>query len=170
MEDILSSYYADNARKLHKLIDKVLFKLHFTNVDKDNFYSLGNEVFANALADYNQTESFDGFLYSCLYKKFCTEMTKMLRDKRCTKIKVFEEDGNGNLAMRIRIIQDERLDASIGEDGSLTLGDTIESNMTIEHELFSTSGECFSRKMLLYLNRLSGLQKEVLRLNIALHA
>ena len=167
MEQILNSYYADNAKKLHGMIDKILFKLHFINIDKDDFYSLGNEVFAKAMNDYNQKESFDGFLYSCLYKKFCTEMARRTRDKRCTKIKAYERDERGNPVTKIMVIQDESLDAPIGEDGSPTLGDTIESNITIEGELFSKSEEGFSRKMLLYLNRLSGLQKEVLRLNIA---
>ena len=41
MEQILNSYYADNAKKLHGMIDKILFKLHFINIDKDDFYSLG---------------------------------------------------------------------------------------------------------------------------------
>lgn len=166
MEEILSSYYADNARKLHKMIDRVLFKLHFTNIDKDDFYSLGNEVFTNALADYNQKESFDGFLYSCLYKKFCTEMTKMLRDKRCMKIRVSEEDRDGSLMTRVKVIQDERLDAPIAEEGGVTLGDIIESNRTVESELFKRNEECLSENMCSYLNKLSVLQKEILRLTI----
>lgn len=167
MEDILSSYYADGARKLHKMIDRILFKLHFTDIDKDDFYSLGNEVFTNALADYNHAESFDGFLYSCLYKKFCTEMTRMLRDKRCMKIKVFEKDENGNLVMGVKVIKDERLDAPINEDGGATLGDTIESNRTIEGELFNGNEEGFSESMGLYLDKLSVIQKRILRLIIS---
>ena len=43
----------------------------------------------------------------------------------------------------------------------------IADETTIEKEVFDKNEEGYSKKMLLYLNRLSNLQKEVLRLNIA---
>ena len=73
MEKIIVSYYENNAKKLHAMIDKILFKLKF-NVDNDDFYSLGNEIFLDVINRYNGKQSFDGFLYSlangqrnCLY-------------------------------------------------------------------------------------------------------
>ncbi len=39
--DILGSYYADNAKKLHKVVDRILSKFGgLSNRDKDDFYSL----------------------------------------------------------------------------------------------------------------------------------
>ena len=92
MEHIVNLYYADNAKKLHGMVDKILLKFGgISNKDKDDFYSLANEVFMYAVRDYDKSQSFDRFLYSCLYKKFCTEMTSRKRDKRCTKVKVKEK-------------------------------------------------------------------------------
>ena len=131
------------------MVDKILFKLHFADVDKNDFYSLANEVFMYTVRDYDSSKSFDGFLYSCLYKKFCTEMTRRCRKKR-----------KGD-KMDISIY------APIGDDENSTIGDMIASDFSIEKEIFEKDEEGYSRKMLLYLSRLSNLQKEVLRLNIA---
>ncbi len=81
MEQILNDYYKDEAKKLHNIVDKILFKLRF-NVDNEDFYSLANEVFADVLRRYDNNQDFDGFLYSCLTNKFKTEMTRRNREKR----------------------------------------------------------------------------------------
>ena len=82
MNKFIDSYYANNAEKLHKLVDKILFKLRFINIDNDDFYSLANEVFADVIKRYDGKQDFDGFLYSCLTNKFKTEMTRRNRIKR----------------------------------------------------------------------------------------
>lgn len=167
MKSIVNSYYANNGSKLYNMVDKILFKLHFVDVDKSDFYSLSNEVFMYAIRDYDQSKSFDGFLYSCLYKKFCTEMTQRLRDKRCTKTKIKEKDANGNIVEITIVIPDERLDAPINDDNNSTLGDTIPNDCSTEKVFFEKNEEEYSNRMLLYLSRLSDLQKKVLRLNVA---
>lgn len=81
--DILDSYYADNAKKLHKVVDKILSKFGgLSNRDKDDFYSLANEVFAEIMKKYDYGQSFDGFLYSCLLNKIMLEITRRNREKR----------------------------------------------------------------------------------------
>ena len=70
MDQILYTYYADNARKLHRMVDKILFKFGgLYGKDKDDFYSLANEVFVDVMKRYDGEQSFDGFLYSCLSNK-----------------------------------------------------------------------------------------------------
>lgn len=149
MEPIVTSYFQNNAKKLNNMVDKILFKLHFVDIDKNDFYSLANEVFMYTVRDYEPSKSFDGFLYSCLYKKFCSEMTRRHREKR--------------KADRMSI----SIDTPVGEDKSLTLGDTIADDFNVEREVLEDNEEEYSSKMLLYLSRLSNLQKEVLKLNIA---
>ena len=81
--DILDSYYADNAKKLHKVVDRILSKFGgLSNKDTDDFYSLANEVFAEIMTRYDYEQSFDGFLYSCLSNKIMTEITRRNREKR----------------------------------------------------------------------------------------
>ena len=150
MDKILITYYANNARKLHKVVDKILLKFGgLSNKDLDDFYSLANEVFWDAMKRYDDAQSFDAFLYSCLLNKIKTEMTKRNREKR--------------KADRMSI----SIDTPIGDDENSTIGDTIADKVTIEKEIFEGREEGYSKKMLLYLSRLSNLQKEVLRLNIA---
>lgn len=145
MEKIILSYYEDNAKKMRTMIDKILFRLKF-NVDNEDFYSLGNEVFIDVLKRYDGKQDFDGFLYSCLVKKFKTEMTRRNRYKRQTD--------------RMAI----SFDTPISEDESSTLSDMVADPNTVEKRLFEDETEAYSDEMQQYLSRLSILQREVLRL------
>ena len=145
MEKIILSYYEDNAKKMRTMIDKILFRLKF-NVDNEDFYSLGNEVFLDVLNRYNGKQDFDGFLYSCLVRKFKTEMTRRNRYKR--------------QADRMAI----SIDSPVGEDENMTLSDIIADKDTIEKIFFEENEDTYSAEMQRYLSRLSILQREVLRL------
>ncbi|MCM1399908.1 MAG: hypothetical protein NC225_10570 [Clostridium sp.] len=150
MEQILDSYYRNNAQKLHKTVDKILLKFGgLSDKDLDDFYSLANEVFVDVMRRYNNSQPFDVFLYSCLSNKIKTEMTRRNREKR--------------KADSVSI----SLDTLIEDDENTIIGDMIADDFLIEKELFEKDEEGYSKRMLRYLNRLSSLQKEVLRLNIA---
>ena len=82
MEAILNSYYANDAKKLHIMVDKILVRLKFYDVDNEDFYSLANEIFVDVIRRYDGKQDFNGFLYSCLMNKFKTEMTRRNRQKR----------------------------------------------------------------------------------------
>ena len=145
-KDLVDLYFKNDGKVLYSLIDKILFKLKF-DVEKSDFYSLGSEIFLDALCRYDETQDFNGFLYSCLINKFKTEMTRRNRQKR--------QCDNNSIS----------IDTPIGDDdGNFTIGDTISSNSTIEKEFFEEREECYSKEMCKYLGRLSDLQKEVLRL------
>ena len=145
-KDLVDLYFKNDGKVLYSLIDKVLFKLKF-DVEKSDFYSLGSEIFLDALCRYDETQDFNGFLYSCLINKFKTEMTRRNRQKR--------QCDNNSIS----------IDTPIGDDdGNFTIGDTIASKSTIEKEFFEEREESYSKEMCKYLGRLSDLQKEVLRL------
>ena len=145
MEAIINSYYNNNAQKLHKMIDKIIFRLKF-NVDNEDFYSLGNEIFIDVINRYDGKQQFDGFLYSCLIKKFKTEMTRRNRQKR-------QAD---KMAVSI--------ETPIGENENITLSDIIADKNTVEKMFFEENEDTYSVEMQKYLSRLSALQREVLRL------
>lgn len=150
MEQILIIYYSKNAQKLHQMVDKILLKFGgLSDKDLDDFYSLANEVFVDVMRRYDESQPFDGFLYSCLLNKIKTEITKRNREKR--------------KADRMSI----SIDTPIGDDENTTIGDMIADDVTVEQEIFEKDEEGYSKRMLVYLSRLSSLQKEVLRLNIA---
>lgn len=150
MEHILNAYYADNARKLHNMVDKILLKFGgLLDKDKDDFYSLANEVFVDVLKRYDNSQPFDGFLYSCLSNKIKTEITRRNRYKR--------------KADRMSI----SIDILIGDGEDSKIADIIADKFDLESEVFEEREVTYSQKMLLYLNRLSVIQKEILRLTIA---
>ncbi len=148
-EKLAEEYYRNEQRKIRRLVDNILFKLQYKDIDPVDFYSLANEIFIDVLKRYDGKQNFEGFLYSCLLNKFKTEMTKRNRKKR-------QAD-----KMAISI------DTPIGDNENSTIGDIIADKSTIEKELFEKGEEGYSKKMLLYLSRLSVIQKEMLRLTIA---
>ena len=144
--DILNTYYADNAKKLRKVVDRILFKFGgLYGKDKDDFYSLANEVFLDVMKRYDRVQSFDGFLYSCLKNKIMSEITKRNREKR--------------KADRMSV----SLDAPVGDDDGRTLGELIEDGFDMEEEAFGEL-DVIAFKLERYLKRLSRRQKKVLEL------
>lgn len=143
MQQKVEEYYKDNARKLRTLCDKILFKLKFHDVDNEDFYSLANEIFVKALKTYDESQDFDGFIYSCLANKFKTEMTRRNRQKR-------QAD---KMALS--------LDASINEEDESTLEDIIPSGVTIENEVFKENKEDWRKEIQDFLDSLSPLQKKI---------
>lgn len=145
MDQILVTYYANNAKKLHGVVDKILIKFGgLSNKDMDDFYSLANEVFVDVMKRYDGLQSFDGFLYSCLSNKIMSEITRRNREKR--------------KADRMSI----SIDTPIGDDENLTIGDMIADDFMIEKELFEKEErEEWRKEVKDYLKRLSPLQREI---------
>lgn len=145
MEGILNTYYENNARKLRGVVDKILLKFGgLSDKDVDDFYSLANEVFVDVMKRYDKSQSFDGFLYSCLSNKIKTEMTKRNREKR--------------KADRMSI----SIDTPIGDDENCTIGDMITDDFNIEKKLFEKEErEEWRKEIIDFLDRLSPLQRKI---------
>lgn len=146
--DILDEYYTNNAKKLHKTVDKILFRFGgLSNKDMDDFYSLANEVFVDVMKRYDNTQSFDGFLYSCLSNKIMSEITRRNREKR--------------KADRTSI----SLDAKNEDDEECNLLDFIPSDFdTFEEVVKGQNKEQFQGKVQEYISRLSNQQVNILNL------
>lgn len=148
--DILDSYYADNAKKLHKVVDRILSKFGgLSNRDKDDFYSLANEVFAEIMKKYDYKQSFDGFLYSCLLNKIMTEITRRNREKR--------------KADRMAV----SFDVTRENEEECSLLNIIPSDFdTFEEVVRQNENQRYQDKVQLYISRLSDLQVNILNLLI----
>ena len=146
--DILESYYADNAKKLHRVTDKILMKFGgLSGTDKDDFYSLANEVFTDVMKRYDNSQSFDGFLYSCLLNKIKTDITRRNREKR--------------KADRLSV----SLDALIGDDEGCNLLELIPSDFdTFEEVVRRQEKDQFQDKVQTYVSRLSKQQIRILNM------
>lgn len=146
--DILNAYYADNAKKLHKTVDRILCKFGgLSGKDTDDFYSLANEVFADVIKRYDYKQSFDGFLYSCLSNKIMTEITKRNREKR--------------KADRMCI----SLDVVNGDEEECSLLEFIPSDFDTFEEVVKRQGSGkYQDKVERYISRLSNCQVNILNL------
>lgn len=146
MEEILEEYYRNDAEKLHRVVDRILLKWGgLSDKDKDDFYSLANEVFVEVMERYDRSQSFDGFLYSCLSNRIKTEMTRRNSVKRT--------------ADRMTVSLD--MPVEDGEDS--TIGDMIADSFDLEKEVLGEDGADHS-KLEKYLARLSRHQRRVAQL------
>ena len=148
--DILNTYYADNAKKLHKTVDRILCKFGgLSGKDTDDFYSLANEVFADVIKRYDYKQSFDGFLYSCLSNKIMKEITKRNREKR--------------KADRMCV----SLDVVNGDEEECSLLDFLPSDFdTFEEVVKRQESGKYQDKVERYISRLSNCQVNILNLLI----
>ena len=171
LEPYLKPYYENDCKKLNKLVDSVLKKLKFYEVCKEDFCSLADEIITKAIYDYDFVQDFDGYIYSCLEKKFKTEMTRLNRYKRKNIIRVEKKDDIGNVildknnqpVMEEIIIQDESLYSFIGEEDGLTYEDVISGTFNVEKELFGENNNK-SLKIEKYLDKLSKTQRKIVEL------
>ena len=144
--DILNAYYADNAKKLHRTVDRMLIQFGgLSNKDMDDFYSLANEVFVDVMKRYDDSQSFDGFLYACLSNKIMSEITK----RNCQKRRA------DRMAVSFETV--------IGDSDGLTIGDIIADSFDMERELFGEIN-ALTFKLEKYLSMLSRKQRAVLEL------
>lgn len=148
--DILDTYYADNARKLHRTVDRILSKFGgLSGKDTDDFYSLANEVFVDVMKRYDYEQSFDGFLYSCLSNKIMSEITKRNREKR--------------KADRMCV----SLDAANGDNEECNLLEIIPYDFdTFEEAVKAQDTAQYQDKVQLYISKLSNQQVNILNLLI----
>lgn len=98
---------------------------------------------ATICTTYDGFQNFDSYVYSCLSNKIKTEMTRRNREKR--------------KADRMSV----SIDASAGDDDSLTVGDLLEADFDMERELSEKIGFGFSERMEQYWNTISEKQREI---------
>lgn len=145
MEQILTEYYSDNARKLHRLVDRMLLKFGgISEKDRDDFYSLANEVFVDTMRKYNGEQPFDSFFAACLSNRMKTEMTRRNRYKR--------------RADRMAV----PIDMPLGDGDNQILADRLVSDTDIEEEVLGGKDERIER----YLTSLSGVQRKIVELKM----
>lgn len=146
--------YCENDMQLLKKISRSIF-LRFneplTKADHDDFYSIANMTLWQAYNSYDPDMgiSFDGFLRSCLQKKFKSELTHRHRQKRILN----------QFAVS--------LDAASDSEESCKLLELIPSEFdTFEEVTKRHENQQYQDKVQLYISRLSNLQVNILNLLI----
>lgn len=150
IEQICNYYCGENMRRLRKICHNKIKKFtYLSNMDYDDFMSKANEtVFLAAKSfDENKNDSFEGFLVSCLQRKFYSLLHSKTQIKR-------------RIPQHIIVY----LDAPIGADSNstLSLGDIISSRSDTFDEAFEV--EYRYEKVKLYINSLSKKQGDIAKL------
>lgn len=144
--------YCENDMKKLKSISRAIFMRFsetLTNADYDDFYSIANITLWQAYNSYDADigVSFEGFLNSCLEKKFKSELTKRHRDKRVIN----------QIALS--------LDSVNTDEDECNLLNYISSDFdTFNEVLKRQEREEFSDKIQQYISRLSKRQVNILNM------
>lgn len=150
---MLQPYCENDMKKLKRMSRSIFMRFNepLTNADYDDFYSIANITLWQAYNSYDPDKdvSFEGFLYSCLEKKFKSELTNRHRHKRI--INQFTVS----------------LDSTNESEEESCLLDYIPSDFcTFDEATKGQEKENFSDKIQQYISRLSKRQVDILNLFI----
>ena len=149
-------YCGNNNSELKKIVFPILMNKFgwIPQKDYDDFLSIGSQVVWNCEENFDlekvKTKKFKSFLSNCIHNKIKTQLTYMHRDKRVLK------DNNGNP------IYDTSIDLQIGDDESMTLGDTIHSDFDMDSIIFGKYE--YGENVEELLNNLSEIPKKIVQL------
>lgn len=146
--------YCDNDMRLLKKISRSIFMRFnepLAKSDHDDFFSIANMTLWQAYNAYdpNTGISFDGFLRSCLQKKFKTELTHRHRQKRVLNQLAVSLDTAGD-----------------GEDECSLLEFVPSDFDTFEEVVKRNESQAVSDRVQQYISRLSDRQVNILNLLI----
>lgn len=174
MEEILKVYYADNARKLHQIVHRILKKFGgISNMDYPDFYSVANDVFADIVHNHRYDPdkgNFEGFLYKALSKGIIDEVKRRNCARRRAQICETDEAGNPVLDQagnpRYIPIADLCLDAAAGEEGDLTIADLFPSDFDMDTALLERMGAYADERVEIFLDGLPEMQRQIIRMKM----
>ena len=176
MEQLLNSYYENNAKKLQTTVNKI-FNNHYGGTlgrDMEEFYGIGSDVLIDILEKYKNGKNtydsskgnFDGYVYRAISMAITDEFKRQNRDKRTAKVFLLDDNGNRVLDEKtgrpIKIsLSDVRLDAPIKEDSNMTQGDIIPSDFDMNDEI---ENEFKDERIEMFFNNLSYKQRQIAKM------
>lgn len=150
---VLQPYCDNDMRLLRKISRSIFMRFNepLAKSDHDDFFSIANMTLWQAYNAYdpNTGISFDGFLRSCLQKKFKTELTHRHRQKRILNQLAVSLDTAGD-----------------GEDECSLLEFVPSDFDTFEEVVKRNESQAVSDKVQSYISRLSDRQVNILNLLI----
>ena len=167
VEEIIQWLFANEAKEMKKICNKYMLKFGgISEMDYDDFYSQVGWDVSIASKNYRPTDdkSFKEFIYGVIKLSVCKQMTHRNRGKRQLIIEREIIDETGNKTIIKEYIPTISLDAPVGEEDGMTVGEMLAHKSTTENDFFEKREDTYSDKMNKYLNKLSSLQREVLRL------
>ncbi len=145
-QQILETYASNDMAKLRKISYPLFIKFGgISEKDHDDFYSKANMELWKATEVFDEENGvpFEAYLLGCLKRKFMTEMTGLNREKR-------KSDRLSS-----------SLDAPIGENEGVTLGDTLPSDLDVENVVINKIDPLDDENIQTYLKSISEKQKQI---------
>ena len=167
VEETIEWLFANEGKEMRKICNKYMVKFGgISEMDYDDFYSQVGWDVSVAIKNYkpNLDKSFKEFIYGVIKLSVCKQMTHRNRGKRQLIIEKEIIDETGNKTIIKEYIPTVSLDAPVGEEDGMTVGEMLAHKSTTETDFFNEREDTYSDKMNRYLNKLSSLQREVLRL------
>lgn len=167
VDETIKWLFANEAKEMKKICNKYMVKFGgISEMDHDDFYSQVGWDISIASKNYQPTDdkSFKEFVYGVIKLSVCKQMTHRNRGKRQIIIEKENIDETGNKTIIKEYIPTISLDAPVGEEGGMTVREMLAYKSTTETDFFEKREDTYSDKMNKYLNKLSSLQREVLRL------
>lgn len=146
---LLQPYCENDMRQLKRLSQSIFMKFNepISNSDYDEFYSIANMTLWQAYNSYNPDMGikFEGFLHTCLQRKFKTELTHRHRHKR--------------------VLNQFAISLDAENEDQCSLSDIIPSDFdTFDEAVKGQEKEQFQDKTQVYISMLSKLQVKILDL------
>ena len=167
VKETIEWLFANEAKEMKKICNKYMVKFGgISEMDYDDFYSQVGWDVSVAINNYkpNSEKTFKEFIYGVIKLSVCKQMTHRNRGKRQLIVEKEIVDEFGNKTIIKEYIPTVSLDAPVGEEGGMTVGEMLAHKSTTETCFFEEREDTYSDKMNKYLNKLSSLQREVLRL------
>ena len=167
VEETIQWLFENDAKEMKKICNKYMTKFGgISGMDHDDFYSQVGWDVSVAINNYkpNSEKTFKEFIYGVIKLSVCKQMTHRNRGKRQLIVEKEIVDEFGNKTIIKEYIPTVSLDAPVGEEGGMTVGEMLAHKSTTETDFFEEREDTYSDKMNRYLNKLSSLQREVLRL------
>lgn len=147
---ITEQYYAQNAKKLHQLADRILCRYGgIYQKDYDDFYSIANVVFLEAVQQYDASKgSFEGFLKTCLTRKFQNEISRRNAKKQIPA---------GFMCS---------MDQPAGDGEADVIGGCLVSDFNMEEVLSERMEMGQNERVQQFFSGLSGIQRQILEMKM----
>lgn len=146
---LLKPYCENDMRQLKRMSQSIFMRFNepISNADYDEFYSIANMTLWQAYNSYNPDMGikFEGFLRTCLQRKFKTELTHRHRHKR--------------------ILNQFTISLDAENEDQCSLSDILPSDFdTFDEAVKGQEKEQFQDKTQVYISMLSKLQVKILNL------
>ena len=167
VEETIQWLFANDGKEMKKICNKEMMKFGgISEMDYDDFYSqVGWDInLAKENFDPSRGKSFKEYACGVIKLSVWKEMKRRNCGKRQIIIEKEITDSNGNKTIEKEYIPTASLDAPIGDEDGMTVGEMLAHKSTIESDFFEEREDTYSEKMNRYLEKLSSLQREVLRL------